>query len=129
MKTVIVTGGSRGIGAAIVKELASSGYNVVLNYNKSEEAAKNIQKELKEININIEIFKADVSKRDEVKELIKFTLEKYISEINFIEDGFLYNYINNVEESTIEKIDNNKYKLHIKNKNNTTFEINEIINI
>ena len=77
MKTVIVTGGSRGIGAAIVKELASSGYNVVLNYNKSEEAAKNIQKELKEININIEIFKADVSKRDEVKELIKFTLEKY----------------------------------------------------
>lgn len=77
MKTIIITGGSRGIGAAIVKELASSGYNVVLNYNKSEEAAKNIQKELKEININIEIFKADVSKRDEVKELIKFTLEKY----------------------------------------------------
>ena len=77
MKTVIVTGGSRGIGAAIVKELAKQQYNVVLNYNNSEEAAKQIQKELKEQNIKIEIFKADVSKREEVKELIKFTLEKY----------------------------------------------------
>ena len=76
MKTVIVTGGSRGIGAAIIKELAKD-YNVVLNYNNSEEAAKQIQNKLKEKEINIEIFKADVSKRDEVKELIKFTLEKF----------------------------------------------------
>lgn len=77
MKTVIVTGGSRGIGAAIVKELAKENYNVVLNYNNSGEAAKQIQKELEEQNIKIEIFKADVSKREEVKELVKFTLEKY----------------------------------------------------
>ena len=77
MKTVIVTGGSRGIGASIVKELAKCGYNVVLNYNKSEEAAMNIQKELCNQNINIEIFKADVSKRAEVKELVKFTLDKF----------------------------------------------------
>ena len=77
MKTVIVTGGSRGIGAAIVKELAKEKYNVVLNYNNSEEAAKKIQQELQKQNIKIEIFKADVSKREEVKELIKFTLEKY----------------------------------------------------
>ena len=76
MKTVIVTGGSRGIGAAIVKELAKD-YNIVLNYNNSEEAAKQIQKELKEKGINIEIFKADVSKREEVKALVKFTLDKF----------------------------------------------------
>lgn len=77
MKTVIVTGGSRGIGAAIVKELANCGYNVVLDYNKSVDAAKKIQDELEKQNINIEIFKADVSKREEVKELVRFTLEKY----------------------------------------------------
>ena len=77
MKTVIVTGGSRGIGAAIVKELAKENYNVVLNYNHSEEAAKQIQKELEEQNIKIEIFKADVSKREEAKELVKFTLDRY----------------------------------------------------
>lgn len=77
MKTIIVTGGSRGIGAAIVKELAKNNYNVVLNYNNSEESAKQIQRELQERNIRIEIFKADVSKRKEVKELVKFTLEKF----------------------------------------------------
>ena len=77
MKTVIVTGGSRGIGAAIVKELAKENYNIVLNYNNSEEAAKKIQKELNEQGINIEIFKADVSKREEVKALVQFTLDKF----------------------------------------------------
>ncbi len=77
MKTVIVTGGSRGIGAAIVKELAKDNYNVVLNYNNSAELAEQIQKELNEQNITIEIFKADVSKREEVKKLVQFTLEKY----------------------------------------------------
>lgn len=77
MKTVIVTGGSRGIGAATVKELARSGYHVVLNYNNSEDAAKQIKQQLELEGIFIEIFKADVSKREEVKELVKFTLEKY----------------------------------------------------
>ena len=77
MKTVIVTGGSRGIGKSIVKELAKENYNIVLNYNNSEEAAKNIQNELKEKGINIEIFKADVSKREEVKALVQFTLDKF----------------------------------------------------
>ena len=77
MKTVIVTGGSRGIGAAIVKELAEENYNIVLNYNKSEEAAKQIQDELKEKGINIEIFKADVSKREEVKALVQFVIDKF----------------------------------------------------
>lgn len=77
MKTVIVTGGSRGIGAAAVKELAKNNYNVVLNYNNSEEAAKKMQRDLKEQGIKIEIFKADVSKREEVKELVQFTLDKF----------------------------------------------------
>ena len=77
MKTVIVTGGSRGIGAAIVKKLARSGYDVVLNYNQSEPKAKEIQNELQKEKINIEIYKADVSKREEVKKLIEFTLGKF----------------------------------------------------
>ena len=46
MKTVIVTGGSRGIGKCIAENLAKEGYNVVLNYNKSVKEAKKTKEEL-----------------------------------------------------------------------------------
>lgn len=76
-KTIIVTGASRGIGAAIVKMLAKEDYNIVLNYNKSEEIAKKMQEEFTRQGKNVEIFKADVSKREEVKKLIGFTINKF----------------------------------------------------
>ena len=77
MKNVIITGGSRGIGKCIVENLAREGYNVLLNYNKSEKQAQKIQNDLKEEGIIIEIFKADVSKREEVKKMIEFALKKW----------------------------------------------------
>ena len=77
MKNIIVTGGSRGIGKCLVENLAREGHNVILNYNRSEKQAKKIQNDLKEEGIIIEIYKADVSKREEVKMLISFALEKW----------------------------------------------------
>lgn len=76
-KVAIVTGASKGIGREIAKELAQEGIKVVANYNKSYESAKELQEELKNQNINIDIFKADVSKREEVKKLVEYTLDKY----------------------------------------------------
>ena len=76
-KVVVITGGSRGIGAEIVKKLARDNYRVILNYNKSENEAKKVKEDLQKNNINIEIFKADVSKRKEVKGLIDFAINKF----------------------------------------------------
>ena len=70
---VIVTGASRGIGREIAKNLAKKGNKVIANYNKSEEQAQNLQKE----NENIDIYKADVSKREEVKKMVEYTINKY----------------------------------------------------
>lgn len=77
IKNAIVTGGSRGIGASIVKMLAEEGYNVILNYNKSEELAKQIQKECTEKGYNVEIYKANVSKREEARNLVEFAINKF----------------------------------------------------
>ena len=76
MKNIIVTGGSRGIGKCLVENLAREGHNVILNYNKSEKQAKKIQNDLKAEGIIIEIFKADVSKKEEVNKLVEFAIEK-----------------------------------------------------
>lgn len=72
-KVAIVTGASRGIGRAIAKSLAKKDYVVIANYNKSEKEAIELKNEFN----NIDIFKADVSKRDEVKHLVEYTLNKY----------------------------------------------------
>lgn len=72
MKTVLITGASRGIGRSIAIGLKSKGYTVVANYNKSEKQAM----ELKE-QYNIDIYKANVTNRDEVKSMIQYCLEKY----------------------------------------------------
>jgi len=69
MKTIIVTGGSRGIGKAIVEKFANENYNVILNYNKSEFMALDIAKKYP----NVEVFKADVSNPKDVEAMINFS--------------------------------------------------------
>ena len=70
---VVVTGASRGIGREIAKSLAKKGNKVIANYNKSEEQAQSLQKEFE----NIDIYKADVSKRQEVKQMVEYVINKY----------------------------------------------------
>ena len=66
MKTVVITGASRGIGAETARLFSKNGYNVVINYNKSEEAAKKLEAEL----ANAVAIKADVSTEEGARFLI-----------------------------------------------------------
>lgn len=76
-KVVLVTGGSRGIGENIVRNLSMDNYNVILNYNTSEANAKKIQQDLLKIGKKIELFKADVTKREDVSNLIQHCINKF----------------------------------------------------
>lgn len=76
-KIAIVTGASRGIGREIAKNLARRNIKVIANYNNSKEKAIRLKDELKNEGIEIDLVKADVSKRKEVKELVKYTIDKY----------------------------------------------------
>jgi len=76
-KVILVTGGSKGIGAEIVKILACENIEVILNYNNSKIEAENIKKELLKKGVKIEIFKADLTDRNQVNQLIQFCIMKY----------------------------------------------------
>jgi 3-oxoacyl-[acyl-carrier protein] reductase len=75
-KKAIVTGGTRGIGKAIVQELAAQGCSVVFTYFSSDEAAKKIEAELSTENVKIFGFKADASSFSAAQETVKYALEK-----------------------------------------------------
>ena len=73
-KVAIVTGGTRGIGRAIVYELVKNNVKVIINYKNSDNIANQILKELGE---SVRIFKADVSYRNEVKKLVNYVLSEF----------------------------------------------------
>lgn len=76
-KIAIVTGASRGIGREIAKTLSREKIKVIANYCHSEKQAIELQEELKQENIEIDIVKADVSKREEAKKLANFAIQQY----------------------------------------------------
>lgn len=76
-KVVIVTGASRGIGREIAKELTRRGMQIIAGYNNSEKEAIELKIELEKEGLFIDIYKVDVSKRENVKQLVEYTLNKY----------------------------------------------------
>ena len=76
-KVILITGASRGIGRAIAKELANDKDIVIANYNKSKEHAELLKKELQSENKNIDIYQADVSKREDVKKMVEYVINQY----------------------------------------------------
>ena len=76
-KTAIITGASKGIGAATAILFAQKGYNVVINYNESYESATLLARSLNENGFSATTQKANVANRLEAEILIKETLYKF----------------------------------------------------
>ena len=77
-KVILITGASRGIGRALAYGLAQDDSNIIIaNYNRSEDKANELKDELVSNGKNIEIYKADVSKRNEVEDMVSFVINKY----------------------------------------------------
>ena len=81
-KTALVTGGAKGIGAAICRALAKDGYNIALNFNTSENEALSLKNELSAITC-IEIFKADISDSEQVKRMFS-EIENVFGGVNLL---------------------------------------------
>jgi 3-oxoacyl-[acyl-carrier protein] reductase len=76
-RVAIITGASRGIGSAIAKRFAMEGAKVVVNYSKSEGKASRLVDEIRKNGGQALAVRADVSKSDEVKQLVKKTVDTY----------------------------------------------------
>jgi 3-oxoacyl-[acyl-carrier protein] reductase len=75
-KAALITGGSRGIGAAAVKLFAQAGADVVFSYNKAKDAAKSVEQDASKHGTRVEGFKADVGKHADNKKLVDFAISR-----------------------------------------------------
>ncbi|MBO1909937.1 SDR family NAD(P)-dependent oxidoreductase, partial [Microvirga sp. 3-52] len=88
-RTVLVTGSSRGLGASIVKTLAKQGFQVVINYYQSEDAAEKLVSEIGEAHAIA--IRADVTNRSEVDEMINKATE-YFGQIDVVVNNALVDF-------------------------------------
>ncbi len=77
-KNALVTGGTRGIGKAIIYELAKNSYNIGLNFLKNVEEAEKIKDDIeKNFNVNVLLLKGDISKSEDVKNVVNFFIDNF----------------------------------------------------
>ena len=77
-KTVLITGGSRGIGKATSLEFAKHGYNIVINYVNDDISAKNLKSYIVEnYDVDVMLCKCNVSSEDSVKGMVNSIIDNY----------------------------------------------------
>lgn len=76
-RTVLITGGSRGIGAACVSAFARAGWSVVFLYRRAEEAAEALCARLRGEGLDVSCRRCDVSRRDEVFRTVDDLMRTY----------------------------------------------------
>lgn len=76
-KIALVTGGSRGIGAAIARELGRQGATVVINYNHSNEHAENVVNEIKAMGSTAVAIQADIAESEPTRKLVDETITRF----------------------------------------------------
>ena len=69
-KVALITGGGKGIGAAIAKEMAAQGAIVIINYSHSKEAAEELKEEIRAKGGQADVYGCDVANFDQVKTMI-----------------------------------------------------------
>lgn len=102
-KVVLVTGSSRGIGKATIIEFAKNGYNVVINYSKSNKEAETLKEKIeKDYKVKALVIKADVSNENEVKNMIEQIINEF-DHINVLVNNAGIVYDRSFEEITVDE--------------------------
>jgi len=106
-KAALITGGSRGIGAATVKLFARAGADVVFNYYRSREAAQQVEQEARKHGTRVESLKADLGRMADAKKLVTHTVERLGRLDILVANAGIWN----VEDTPIEKLSEREWDL------------------
>ena len=77
MKTVLITGSSRGIGRSIAINLAKEDYNIIIHYNSNYEEAKRTEEEINKYNKNTLIVKCNLENENEINNMVSEIIGKF----------------------------------------------------
>src|SRR6201998_2935465 len=103
-KIALVTGGSRGIGAAIAKRLAADGANVAITYTKGADAAASVVKEIERTGGKAIAIQADAGDADAVKAAVEKAVATF-GRLDILVKNAGTAIPKKVEEATLEEID------------------------
>ena len=111
-KTVIITGGARGIGKAAALKLASLGAKLVINYLGNDKAASETEEACKQLGAEILLIKGDVASAEQCEKIAAAALERFgridvlINNAGITRDGLLMR----MEEKDIDSVINTNLK-------------------
>jgi 3-oxoacyl-[acyl-carrier protein] reductase len=111
-KVAVVTGSSKGIGAGIAERLAADGASVIVNYARSEDAAKAVVDKIKSAGGQATAVKADISQPAEIKPLFDAAIQAYGHLDILVNNAGIYEF-GGLDTATPESIDR-MYNLNVK---------------
>lgn len=79
----LITGGSRGIGLGIAKELAKAGFNLAINGVRKQESVQSVMNELKKFGVDVIYVRGDVSKKEDRESIFQTVLSEF-GELNVL---------------------------------------------
>lgn len=100
-KVAVVTGASKGIGAAIAKHLAAAGSAVVVNYASSKEGADNVVAEITAAGGRAVAARGDVSKQEEAESIVRAAIDNFGKLDILVNNSGVYEF-QSIDEVTVE---------------------------
>lgn len=133
-RTILVTGGNRGIGKAISRSLAETGYDIIFTYNSGKDQAQGTEEELRKFGVSVKSYKVDLSSRDKLEEFSHVVLKETPKLFALINNAGIYrdsqlDETNNEEWDQIVSLNMSAPILLARNLHNKIIDGGSIVNI